>query len=197
MSTEPNEDTERSDNDTPCNEPQEQDTATEKRYRRKSVRRQLQDVVTKLGKVAEDSHQKPAKKVDALLRQSEVLLRLQEMDAEEKRESVIQENTRLSQLCEELKSENAALREAKNDGVQDFLKQLSGEAHADSVKSSDILKVDCGTTSTEWKTSSKTDCAAPRSIDDVREELIQRERRENLDRQATMTLAWRSQMGLV
>ncbi|MGA7694120.1 MAG: hypothetical protein WCA76_03780 [Candidatus Sulfotelmatobacter sp.] len=121
MSTEPNEDTERSDNDTPCNEPQEQDTATEKRYRRKSVRRQLQDVVTKLGKVAEEQHQKPAKKADALIRQSEVLMKLQEMDAEDKQSSIAEENAQLQERhaadvahISELESHTEELRRAAN-----------------------------------------------------------------------------------
>jgi hypothetical protein len=125
--SEPNEheaqspDTERSDNEAQDAARSELDTATEKRYRRKSVRRQLQDVVTRLGKVAEDPHQKPAKKVDALLRQSEVLLKLAEMDAEDKQSSVTEENAALTaqhatdtaQIAE-LEAQMADLRQVAN-----------------------------------------------------------------------------------
>lgn len=77
-------------------EPQERDAAIEKRYRRKSLRRQLQDVIDQLGKASKDPHQKPAKKIDALLRQSEVLLRLQAMDAEDRDQTLQDEHAALS-----------------------------------------------------------------------------------------------------
>ena len=77
-------------------EPQERDAAIEKRYRRKSLRRQLQDVIDQLGKASKDPHQKPAKKIDALLRQSEVLLRLQAMDAEDRDQTLQDEHSALT-----------------------------------------------------------------------------------------------------
>jgi hypothetical protein len=95
----------------------EQTTESQKRYRRKSVRRQLQDVITQLGKVANDPHQKPAKKVDALLRQSEVLLRLQAMDAEERDQTLQDEHAALTarhaantQRLQELEAQSAELK---------------------------------------------------------------------------------------
>jgi hypothetical protein len=88
--TEPNKD-EGSDN-----EPQEQDAATEKRYRRKSVRRQLQSVIDELNKASKDPHQKAAKRVDALLRQSDLLLELQKMDAEDRASTLQDEHAALS-----------------------------------------------------------------------------------------------------
>src|ERR1035437_8708491 len=84
-------------NETGQNDSEEQGTTDqkEKRYRRKSVRRQLQDVVTKLGRAADDPQQKSAKRVDALLRQSEVLMKLQEMDAEDRDQTLQDEHAQL------------------------------------------------------------------------------------------------------
>jgi hypothetical protein len=101
--------------------PQERDAATEKRYRRKSLRRQLQDVIDQLGKASKDPHQKPAKKIDALLRQSEVLLRLQAMDAEDRDQTLQDEQAALTaqhaadtQRIQELEAQSAELKRQAN-----------------------------------------------------------------------------------
>jgi hypothetical protein len=102
-------------------ESQERDAATEKRYRRKSLRRQLQDVIDQLGKASKDPHQKPAKKIDALLRQSEVLLRLQEMDADDRDQTLQDEHAALTaqhaadtQRIQELEAQSAELKRQAN-----------------------------------------------------------------------------------
>jgi hypothetical protein len=99
--------------ETACNE-------TEKRYRRKSIRRQLQTVIDALGKVSKDPHQKPAKKVDALLKQSDLLLKLQEIDAEDRDQTLQEEHAALTaqhaadtEKIATLESENASLKNHK------------------------------------------------------------------------------------
>jgi hypothetical protein len=96
---------------------QERDAATEKRYRRKSLRRQLQSVIDELGNGAKSKTLKEAKKIDALLRQSEVLMKLQEMDKEEANQTLQDEQAALSaqhaadtQRIQELEAQIAALR---------------------------------------------------------------------------------------
>ena len=127
MSTEPNEeqaqsaDTERSYNKAQDAARSEQDAATEKRYRRKSVRRQLQSVIDELGKASKDPHQKAAKRVDALLKQSDLLLELQKMDAEDRASTLQDEHAALSaqhatdtaQIAE-LEAQMADLRQVAN-----------------------------------------------------------------------------------
>jgi hypothetical protein len=91
------------------------------RFRRKSLRRQLQDVIDQLGKASKDPHQKPAKKIDALLRQSEVLLRLQAMDAEDRDQTLQDEHAALTaqhaadtQRIQELAAQSAELKRQAN-----------------------------------------------------------------------------------
>ncbi len=248
------------------------DTAeTEKRYRRKSLRRQLQKVIDQLGKAAEDKQMKPAKKVDALLRQSEVLLRLQEMDKDEANQTLQDEHAaaiaqkeddarRIAELdaqnaalknhkCEivtrvatdpehlKIRAENATLSTAfrflarvvsvKEQAAIRAIQQLSPDAaslvcEAVEIKEGEYREY-LRTYATEQSLLSVIERAqvddtpllrfcraalavnhdlnlAPkkrRDIHSVQEELIERERQENADRQATMNVAWRSQMGLI
>ena len=74
-------------------------------------------MIDQLGKASKDPHQKPAKKIDALLRQSEVLLRLQAMDAEDRDQTLQDEHAALSaqhaadtQRIQELEAQITALR---------------------------------------------------------------------------------------
>ena len=77
---------------------------TQKRFRRKSVRRQLQEAIAAFDKLLADPHQKPAKKADLLIQKSTLLTRLLDIEVEERKDSAIQEN-------EILKKETAAFRE--------------------------------------------------------------------------------------
>jgi hypothetical protein len=74
-----------------------------------------------LGKASKDPHQKPAKKIDALLRQSEVLLRLQAMDAEDRDQTLQDEHAALTaqhaadtQRIQELEAQSAELKRQAN-----------------------------------------------------------------------------------
>lgn len=98
-------------------EQHERDAATEKRYRRKSLRRQLQDVIDQLGEASNDPHQKPAKRIDALLRQSEVLLRLQAMDAEDRDQTLQDEHAALT-AQHAADTERIATLQAQNDSLK-------------------------------------------------------------------------------
>jgi hypothetical protein len=89
---------------------QERDAANEKRYRRKSLRRQLQSVIDELGNGAKSKTLKEAKKIDALLRQSEVLMKLQEMDREEANQTLQDEHAALSAQHARDTARTAALR---------------------------------------------------------------------------------------
>ena len=254
-------------------EPQERDAATEKRYRRKSLRRQLQDVIDQLGKASNDPHQKP-KKIDALLRQSEVLLRLQAMDAEDRDQTLQDEHAALTaqhaadtQRIQELEAQSAELKRdacrVKTVTVPDpehektrqqyeilksvvkFLAGIAPNKEQAAVRAVQQLNqsaavIVCDAVGINYReyaqylitykterdllnvveradhdadTSLLRFCRAalaihsvnlasstPKSdtarLHSVQEELIERERQENADRQATMNIAWRSQMGL-
>jgi hypothetical protein len=247
---------------------------SQKRYRRKSVRRQLQDVVMQLGKAANDPHQKPAKKIDALLRQSEVLLRLQGMDAGNRDESLQDENAALSaqhaadaQRIQELETQSVALKShrcevvtrvepdpehkkvrAERDtlkAVVKFLAAVVTNKEQAAIRAIQLLPADAacsvcdavGVAEREYRqylqsyrserdllnviekaqvddtpllrfvraalvVNHSLDLDAPKPQSDaarlrsLQEELIERERQENADRQATMNIAWRRQTGL-
>ena len=251
-------------------EPQELDAATEKRYRRKSLRRQLQDVIDQLGKASKDPHQKPAKRIDALLRQSEVLLRLQAMDIEDRDQTLQDEHTALTaqhaadaQRIQELEAQITALRTHRCEiktvpdpehaktrqhcetlsAALTFLAGVSSHKEQTAIRAiqqldqsaavivcdavginyrgyaqylmtykteRDLLNVieradeDADTSLLRFcraalAVNHNFDTRSPkpnRDIHSVQEELIERERQENADRQATLNIAWRRQMGL-
>lgn len=257
-------------------EPQERDASTEKRYRRKSLRRQLQDVIDQLGKASKDPHQKPAKKIDALLRQSEVLLRLQAMDAEDRDQTLQDEHSALTaqhaadaQRIQELEAQSTELKRQANRVEQiivpdpehektrqqcetlksavKFLAGVSSHKEQTAIRAIQQLPADAASLVCEavginyreyaqylmiYKTErdllnvveradpdadtsllrfcraalavnqslnlapQKAKSADAARLHALQEELIDRERQENADRQATMNLAWRRQMGL-
>jgi hypothetical protein len=251
---------------------QETPETPSKRFRRKSVRRQLQEVVTKLGKVADDAQQKSAKRTDALLKQADLLLRLQTADADEAETKLQDENERLTaqhaadaEKIATLEAQNNELHRAANQvktvtvldpehsktrqqsealrAVVSFLstqvnreqtairaiQQLSSDAasiicDAVGIKVDDyrqylqnyrserdflnviekaqvddssllrFVRAALVVTHSLNPTSPQPKSAA--RLHSVHEELIERERQENADREATKDLAWRRQMGL-
>ena len=245
-----------------------------KRFRRKSLRRQLHTVVDQLERAAQDPQQKSAKRVDALLRQSEVLMKLQEMDKEEANQTLQDERVTLekqhaadTQRIQELEAQSAELKRdaclVKTVTVPDpehektrqqcetlktvvkFLAGIAPNKEQAAVRAVQQLNqsaavIVCDAVGINYReyaqylitykterdllniveraypdadTSLLRFCRAvlavhslnlvspkPKSdaarLHSVQEELIERERQENADRQATMTTAWRSQMGL-
>jgi len=90
------------------------------RFRRKSLRRQLHDIIDELGKASKSKTLKEAKKIDALLRQSEVLMKLQEMDKDEANQTLQDEHAALTaqhsadtEKIAALEAQNASLKTHK------------------------------------------------------------------------------------
>lgn len=257
--------------ETSHHEPQERDAVTEKRYRRKSLRRQLQSVIDELGNASKSKTLKEAKKIDALLHQSEVLMKLQEMDKEEANQTLQDEHAQLSeqhaadtQRIQGLESQITGLRAHRCEiktvpdpehakirqqcetlsAALKFLGGVSSHKEQTAIRAiqqlpADVASLVCdavGINNREYRQylqSYKTErdllnvveradpeadnpllrfCRAALAVNhsrdvalqkskrvdihSVQEELIQRERQENADRQARLEFAWRRQMGL-
>ncbi len=247
----------------------------EKRFRRKSLRRQLQTVVDQLGRAAQDPQQKIAKRVDALLRQSEVLMKLQEMDKDEANQTLQDEHValekqhaadaaRITELenangelkCQTNHVERIVVADPEHEKVRrdnetlgaalSFLAGVVANKEQTAIRAlqqlpADVASVVCeavGINEREYRqylqtyrserdllnviekaqvddtsllrfcraalavnhslnlASQKSKSADAARLHSVQEELIERERQENADRQATMNIAWRRQMGL-
>ena|ERR1700733_1231606 len=93
------------------------ETETQKRFRRKSTRRQLQETLDEFDKLIKDPTVKSAKRADLLMSRVSVLQSMMASDADEKQSATAQENERLTAQhgqdaarITELESENMELR---------------------------------------------------------------------------------------
>ena len=179
-----------------------------KRVRLLSPKKQLQVTIQRMEKRLQSDTLKESKAVDLLLAMGDLQKLLLKLTTDEERAALEEENKNLKEKIEEL----TAVAKPKSDDVSDFLAQLNAGRCAELPRKELAELCDfSGVVENARRQSAPTNpvhtpapCtpaqtvtpAKVRSRESLQEELEERERQENADRQAVADLQWKQAMNL-